>query len=421
LEKNKLAAYDDIIKKLPADMQDMFRFIWESLPPSERNTLQLLVKGFPNEANLIRLLLNLSTVQFKLAFGQKQQLAIIGPANVGKSTLYNQFILQKEDRAVVSPIPGTTRVNQSAETGLFTLIDTPGTDAAGQLGEKERIFALNAAGDADLLIILFDAGQGIRKNEKALFDHLTSLGKPFVVVLNKIDLVRRDLKNIIENTANTLGIAEDQIIPISAKDGKNLSQLLMAIAVTEPEIVAALGKAFPEYRWRLAWRTIANSASVSAVIALTPLPVIDFGPLLVTQSVMVLGVARIYDYKITLERARELVITFGLGFLGRTIFQQLSKLGGVPGWILSASIASATTIVMGYAAAIWFERGEKLSQDTLKTITHTVTLYMLNSLKQLGKRKPGRKSLQEHISKALEDSPIAADRQVLDQQAEPGD
>jgi len=49
-------------------------------------------------------------------------------------------------------------------------------------------------------------------------------------------------------------------------------------------IMAALGKAHPQYRWQLAWRTIASAASVSAVIALAPLPVIDFVPLIATQE-----------------------------------------------------------------------------------------------------------------------------------------
>jgi uncharacterized protein (DUF697 family) len=183
-------------------------------------------------------------------------------------------------------------------------------------------------------------------------------------------------------------------------------------------MVAALGRAMPEYRWQLAWQTIVRSASISAAIALAPIPVIDFVPLVLTQSVMVVSIARIYNYKITPQRAAELVATFGLGFLGRSIFQELSKLGGLPGWLLSAAIASSTTVVMGYAAVRWFEKGEKLSTETLKKLTQRTTATLLDTLKSFGKQKPGQKGLQERITQSLESSPLAESRSALDKDAE---
>ena len=115
---------------------------------------------------------------------------------------------------------------------------------------------------------------------------------------------------------------------------------------------------------------------------------------------MVLGIARIYNYKITLERARELVVSFGLGFLGRTLFYELSKFGGIPGWILSAAIAVSMTVVMGYAAVIWFEKGQRLSNESIQQITRQLTKVFADNLKGMLKRKPGKKGLKEAI-KAL--------------------
>lgn len=132
---------------------------------------------------------------------------------------------------------------------------------------------------------------------------------------------------------------------------------------------------------------------------------------------MVVSIARIYNDKITPQRASELVLTFGLGFLGRTLFQERSKLGGLPGWLLSAAIASSTTVVMGYAAVRWFEKGEKLSTEALKKLTHSMTSYLLDTLKSLGKRKPGQKGLRERITQSLENSPLAESRSALDSEA----
>jgi len=311
-------------------------------------------------------------------------------------------------------LPGTTTENQQADAALFTVVDTPGADAVGSVGEQEKNLALSAAADADFLVLVFDAIQGIKKTELGLFNELSALKKPFVVVLNKIDLIpRKDVQSVISNAAANLGLEPDQIVPIVAKDGKNIGKMLLAVAATEPEMVAALGRALPEYRWQLAWQTIVRSASISAAIALVPLPVIDFVPLVVTQSIMVVSIARIYNYKITPQRASELVATFGLGFLGRTLFQELSKLGG----LLSAAIASSTTVVMGYAAVRWFEKGEKLSSATLKKLTQGMTSYLLDTLKSLGKRKPGQKGLQDRITQSLESSPLAESRSALDSEA----
>jgi small GTP-binding protein len=413
-----MTLFDDILTQIPPDVQTTVRKIWEALGPNEKASFLSLLVGFPADTNLVKLLVKLSTAQIRQAFGNKHQVAIVGPTNVGKSTLYNQLVQNKSDQAVVSPLPGTTTENQQADAALFNVVDTPGADAVGSVGEREKSLALSAAANADFLVLVFDAIQGIKKTEQELFNELSALDKPFVVVLNKIDLLpRKDLQAVISNAARNLGLEPDQIVPIVAKDGKNLGKVLLAVAATEPEMVAALGRALPEYRWQLAWQTIVRSASISAAVALAPLPVIDFVPLVVTQSIMVVSIARIYNYKITPQRASELVATFGLAFLGRTLFQELSKLGGLPGWLLSAAVASSTTVVMGYAAVRWFETGQKLSTEALKKLTHGMTTYLLDTLKSLGKRKPGQKGLRERITQSLESSPLAESRSTLDSEA----
>ena len=415
-----MPTFDELLKEFPTGSQDKLKRTWDDLPPPVQKELQGSLARLPGDLTLWRMLINLAFTQYKIAFGEKQSVAIVGPANVGKSTLYNQLLHSKADRAEVSPVPGTTRVNREADAGLFAIVDTPGADAVGAVGETEKEHALAAAERADLLLVVFDASHGIRRSEQELFKELAALGKPHVVVLNKMDLVRRDTAKVIGQAAANLGLQPEQIVPITAKDGKNVERVLVAVAKSEPEIVAALGRALPEYRWRLAWTAVTGAASTAAVIALTPLPILDVIPLLAVQSSLVLGIARIYDYKITPERAKELAATFGLGFLGRTLFQELSKLGGPPGWLLSAAIASSTTVVMGYAAIVWFERGEKLTGESLKQITKGLTAYMLESLRSFGKRKPSKKSLQESVAEALEKSPLAQDRTVLDKEAQTG-
>jgi small GTP-binding protein len=409
--------FDSFGNQLPPETKQFFRTVWDSLSESERKDVIDIIGSFPSKTNLLRMLLKLSTRQFQQVFGKKHTVVIVGPANVGKSTLYNQLIQRQEDRTEVGPLPGTTRVNRLADAGIFSVVDTPGADAVGEVGEGERAEALRAAGKGDFLIITFDAIQGVKQTELDLFRRLKEKNKPYIVVLNKMDLVRKAEERVIDQAARNLDLTKDQVIPVSAKNGENLSQIVVAIAAGEPQMIAALGQALPQYRWQLAWRSIVSSASISAVIALTPLPFLDFAPLIATQSMMVLSIARIYNYQITMQRARELIVTFGLGFIGRTLFHQLAKFAGLPGWILASAIATSTTVVMGYAAAVWFERGERISNEALKQMTKEMTQYLLETMKGFGKRKPGRKNLQETISQALENSPMAQDPSKFEESA----
>jgi uncharacterized protein (DUF697 family) len=197
-----------------------------------------------------------------------------------------------------------------------------------------------------------------------------------------------------------------------------VERVVLAIVKAEPELVAALGQGLPAYRWQLAWRLITGAASTAGLIALTPLPFLDFIPLVGVQASLILGIARIYNYKLDLRRAREAVSTLGVGFLGRMLFYELLKFGGPPAWVVSASVASGTTVALGYGAILWFERGERLSRETTQRVTKIVSGYLMETLKGLGKDKPGRKNLSERIREALEKSPLAESPEFLENQEE---
>jgi small GTP-binding protein len=329
----------------------------------------------------------------------------VGPANVGKSTLYNRMLRAGEAAAEVGPVPGTTRSNQHGEAGAFTVVDTPGADAVGLVGEAEKEQALAAARAADVLLVVFDAVQGIKRDEHRLFEELVALGKPLVVALNKVDLVGRDRERVREHAARALGLETGQVIPCAAKDGQNLERVLAALVRAEPRLAVALGAALPAYRRTLAQTATRRAAAAAGAVALAPLPLVDVIPLLALQSSLVLAIARIYKYRITPGRARELLATFGLGFAGRTLFQQLSKLGGPPGWALAAAIAASTTAAMGYAAMLWFEKGERMTRDRLRATAAQFRETILSRLRGLGRRKPAKVELEAEIGRALDPPP----------------
>jgi GTP-binding protein Era len=376
---------------------------WQSLPKRSREELERVLNQLPGGLKGWRELTDHAVRQLRLVSGSKSKVAIVGPANAGKSTLYNLLLRPGEARAAVSAVPGTTRQVQQGEAGLFSLIDTPGTDAAGSLGAAEREQALQAASQADVLIVLFDAGHGIRGPEREIFDRLVGLRVPMVVALNKIDLVPRERAEVLGRAAAALGIRSDEIVPLSALRGQGAERLLRAVAESEPEIVAALGQALPAYRWKLAQAVIVRSASAAAAVGLTPLPFVDFIPLVALQISMVLSISRIYAHRISWASGRELLATVGVGALGRTLFYELSKFGGPPGWVLAAAVAAGTTAALGYAASMWFERGEEITRERLRAMSKAFGQAVVERLRSRGRRRPGRASLRQSVQRAMED------------------
>jgi len=396
---------DETLREFPQPVRAPIKSVWNALTEEERANFEILLQDLPIALAPLKRIFGLVVDQYKPLF-PKRSIAILGPANVGKSTLYNQLV-SKEDQAKVSPIPGTTRENQQADAGLFALIDTPGADAVGAVGDRERRIAFEAADRADLVVLIFEATRGVKRYERELFDRLTASNKPFVVVLNKMDLVdKRDRQAVLEAAARNLDLEPAQIIGTVAETGENVGRLVLAITKFEPGLLAAIAEALPEYRARLAWQRIVPAASASAVVGLVPLPFMDLIPLLAIQFGMVLSIARIYGYRLTLRRIRELVAAFGLGFAARYAFHQLSKLGGVPGWVLGASIAAATTTAMGAAAMNWFAYGERPTRQALNQAVTAIARYLRERLRGEG-RKPGRRKLRQRVAAALRDLPRA--------------
>jgi GTP-binding protein Era len=384
-------------------LRDELQLSWDDLPKQTRREIERALERLPGGLKGWRDLIDQAVHQFRLAAGTRRSIAILGPANAGKSTLYNALIRPSELPAEVSAIPGTTREVQRADAGIFTLLDTPGTDSAGDLGEQERDKALEAARQSDLIVLLLDATHGVRGPEIELYRDVLAFGKPLVVALNKIDLIRKERDAVLAQTAKLLDLKPEEILPLSALKRQGLEKLLLTMVRKEPEILAALGEALPAYRWKLAQAVIARGASAAAAIGLTPLPFIDFIPLMGIQVAMVLGIARVFTYRITLARARELIATFGMGALGRTLFYELSKFGGPPSWLLAAGVAAGTTAALGYSAGLWFERGEKLTNERIKELATTLSKGLVGRIKPIGRRRPSEDELRQHMGEVLQD------------------
>lgn len=124
------------------------------------------------------------------------KLAIVGKRNAGKSTLINT--LAKEQRVIVSEVPGTTRdsvdVRFEIEGKQFLAIDTAGVRKKRQVKDSIEFYSMaraeRAIRRADVVLFLIDATLKVSEVDKKLGDYIISECKPCIIVINKWDLAR---------------------------------------------------------------------------------------------------------------------------------------------------------------------------------------------------------------------------------------
>jgi len=155
-------------------------------------------------------------------------ITIAGRPNVGKSTLTN--ILTGDKVAIVTPKPQTTR---NRIYGVFThndtqmiLLDTPGFHKARtRLGEYMVGVVKESVADVDAVVLMVEPIDNIGTQEELLIGHISQSGAPAVLAINKIDTVRVDMiLPIIERYSQRYDF--DAIVPVSAKNGNGVSELL---------------------------------------------------------------------------------------------------------------------------------------------------------------------------------------------------
>ncbi|MDD4123494.1 MAG: GTPase Era [Bacilli bacterium] len=163
--------------------------------------------------------------------------AISGRPNVGKSTLLNNIIKQKI--AIMSPKAQTTRntihgVYNDTDTQII-FIDTPGVHKPhNKLGEIMNASAIGATRDVEAIIFLVSSCDEIGKGDEYLLNILKDQKAPVILVLNKIDLISKEeiFLKIVEWKKM---FNFDNIVPLSAKSGENVDELLKIIKNLLPE------------------------------------------------------------------------------------------------------------------------------------------------------------------------------------------
>ena len=179
--------------------------------------------------------------------GDSIRIAVVGRPNVGKSTLVNRML--GEDRVVVFDMPGTTRhsiyIDYEREGQKYTLIDTAGVRRRKNVREGIEKFSivktLQAISDAQVVILLMDAREGVVDQDLHLLGHCIESGRALVVAVNKWDGLETDVKERIKDELDRrlrfIDYADSHFI--SALHGSGVGKLYESIhtawrSATEP-------------------------------------------------------------------------------------------------------------------------------------------------------------------------------------------
>src|SRR5512136_1784509 len=163
--------------------------------------------------------------------------ALVGRPNTGKSTLLNALIGQKV--AIVSDKPQTTRISilgiKTTERGQIIFVDNPGIHKPlHTLNKRMMNFVTSALETSDVVCLLIDATQKFGHGDEYVLELLRKVKTPVVLLINKVDIVRKDkVLPIIDQYKDLYPFRE--IVPISALTGINLDILEKLLFDALPE------------------------------------------------------------------------------------------------------------------------------------------------------------------------------------------
>ena len=180
--------------------------------------------------------LDFSAVEEAVEEARPIRIALLGKPNTGKSTLSNR--LTSSNASIVSDVPGTTRdvVEGSFRwrSRDFVLLDTAGIRRRARVTENIEYYSVNRAiktiNDADVVILLIDAQEGLTDQDKKIAGLAHDKGRGIIMALNKWDAMP-DVKNMFEATADKIRYFFGQmefapVLPLSARDGTGVDKLL---------------------------------------------------------------------------------------------------------------------------------------------------------------------------------------------------
>lgn len=311
--------------------------------------------------------------EFEKITNQKLIISLIGSVNAGKSSTINA--LTGKNYTEVKARAGWTKDVSIYELSKGVYIaDTPGLfDIDSDVSKKASDFVENTA---DIILYFINAASGMTAHEKKAFQEIDKLGKPVILVLNKIDALdpneRVDVLNQIREEVGYSAIA------ISSKTGEGVQQLHSEIAKT----LETIGKELlflkvSKYKEQSVKKLINIATAAAAAVGALPIPGADIVALTGIQTTLALKIAYIYDFEPSKQDVMKIVASTVTGSVGKQISRwaitALKAAGWIPGaqfveiatMAVASAVAASMTFAFGWACNKYYQSGMEINLDDL--------------------------------------------------------
>src|SRR5688572_8991995 len=294
-------------------------------------------------------------------FAAKPKVAFAGFGNSGKSSLLNAIFGAEVAR--VSMQTDETKSPQVAERFGIDFTDTPGVGTSRF--SLDGVLELGVLQGQHVILHVLNGAAAVSAEDEKLARVIRGASARSIVVINKIDLLdEREKTEFLASVVARLGVAENEVMMVSAKRGTGVPALVQRITELLPNALQdafiAAQRADLQLKERRIRALIYSKAGVCAAVALAPIPIADILVLTPIQMAMVATIGYFHGVEVSADRAGELMGVMGAGVGLREAARQLVKF--VPGYglVVSAGIAFAGTVALGETANFWFSRQMKV-------------------------------------------------------------
>ncbi len=327
--------FDPVRDLGPADLLDFLEQVTLLLPEEVRYRLHRVISSAGGRRDGLQRALEVVRAQWEgLQAEECVRIAVIGPARTGKSSLIAAI--------------GEGNVERIAP--LFTVYDVQGLEEYLGYGKDERV--LEDVRRADLILMVLDGSAGFTAATIELVQEFATLGKPLVVVLNKMDLVEKPRKVVAEAKQ----ALRASLIPTSVREPQSIRKLLKAVVAAHPQSLYALARHLPAFRSSICRGIVSQAAFGSGLVGALPLPISDLLPISAIQVSMLLKIARAHGFRINRGRARELLPLMAAGLLVREGCHRLQGRLPEQSKLLSIAVGGTWTYLVGLASVEYFDR-----------------------------------------------------------------
>ncbi len=309
---------DQLLLVLPEGVQHNLKTVIDTLPPDGHNTYKVL--------EVVR-------SQWKgIQAPSRGRIAVVGPARTGKESL----------------IAAISRKQTSRAASVFAVVDLQVLDEF--LGYETRRPGPDELQNADLTLLVLDARFELVDSTRQMYERLSSLNKPLLVVLNKIDQVEHP-GTAIKLARKRLGA---RVLGVSVSQPETIDRLLKAVVATNPNTLYVLAGNFPGFRRTICDGIVSRAAFAAGLVAAIPIPISDLLPITAIQTSMLLKIARAFGYSLNRQRARELLPMLVAATVAREGSNRLGRHFPQYGKLIAVSIAGMWSFLLGQVAIRYF-------------------------------------------------------------------